>query len=221
MVDVDAAAEGIVEVCRRVAAESDRFRELDAQLGDGDLGITVAYGCEAAGARAAAGGIETFDALFAAVGEAFSEANPSTMGGLVGIGLRKAAREAGSVATLDAASWASLLEAAIEGIQRRGGAAVGDKTILDALSGSHARLSEDGEAQETGGSVARAVREGAERGAAAVVDQTSRVGRASWQGDRSRGIPDPGAELWCSIARAIEAVAGGDPAPRTPGLGSA
>jgi hypothetical protein len=45
--------------------------------------------------------------------------------------------------------------------------------------------------------------------AAAVADIPSRAGRASWQGERSRGARDPGAELWAATAVAIACVTGG------------
>ena len=200
MLQPELARLAILELTYRLAADADRLRELDAQLGDGDLGVTVELGCEAVRERLrrAEAEIESFDQLFQIVGSAFAGGNPSTMANFVRIALKAVAKEVGPVKVLPPGSWATVIRAAMDGIQRRGGANVGDKTILDALDGSLRRLEEDPAA------LATAVREGAERGAAAVVDLPSKIGRASWQGDRTRGVPDPGAELWVSIARILE-----------------
>lgn len=202
MLQPELARLAILEPTHRLAVEADRFRSLDAQLGDGDLGVTVELGCEAVRERLRVEGeIDKFDELFQVVGSAFAAGNPSTMANFVRIALKAVAKEVGPVAVLPPASWQTVLRAAMEGIQRRGSAKVGDKTIIDALDGSLRRLEEDPDAPAT------AVREGAEAGAAAVVDLPSKIGRASWQGDRTRGVPDPGAELWVSIARILEGLA--------------
>lgn len=203
MLQPELARLAILELTHRLAAEADRFRELDAQLGDGDLGVTVELGCEAVRERLGGteGPIESFGQLFQIVGSAFAAGNPSTMANFVRIALKEVAKEVGPITVLPPASWATAIRAAMDGIQSRGGAKVGDKTILDALDGSLRRLEEDP------AGLATAVREGAERGAAAVVALPSKIGRASWQGERTRGVPDPGAELWVSVARILEGLA--------------
>jgi len=206
MSEVRQTRAAVSEICERLAAEADGFRALDAELGDGDLGITVGEGCAAVRQRLATAEITNYADLFREIGQAFANANPSTLANLVGIAMRRVARAAGPVDHLEPPRWSELLRAAMDGIQQRGGAVVGNKTILDALDGSAARLAALGDSA-SGRDVAEAVRAGAAEGAAAIVGLPSQIGRASWQGDRSRGARDPGAELWVAIAVAAEQMA--------------
>ena len=87
----------------------------------------------------------------------------------------------------------TLLRAAAEGIQARGGAAVGDKTLLDALVPATDELEKQvaagAPAAEAVRSVAGVARSAAESTSALI----ARRGRASYSGERSIGAPDPGA----------------------------
>jgi phosphoenolpyruvate---glycerone phosphotransferase subunit DhaL len=207
---VDDTRQAIARVAQRVGRDADRLRELDAAVGDGDLGVTVGSGCDAVLNALSAGRSETFGQLFALVGSSFAAANPSTMANLIGAAMRRVSRRAGDLDELQPAAWAGLLDTAAEAIATRGGATLGDKTILDALAGSQQRLAAM-PADATAAELATAARAGAEDAAAAIVPLTARAGRASWQGDRTRGLPDPGAELWVCIASAIESVCRGEP----------
>ena len=89
------------------------------------------------------------------------------------------------------AELAEMLGSAIEGIQARGGAKLGDKTLLDALIPVHEKL----KAHAAGGDKAAALRDAADA-ADAAIDETRSLragrGRASQVGERSIGTPDPG-----------------------------
>ncbi|MGB4676796.1 MAG: DAK2 domain-containing protein, partial [Aggregatilineales bacterium] len=126
------------DAIRRVVAalkdNSDRLTELDQAMGDGDLGIT---------AKKIANGLETYiddtapdDDLGKYVmtaGMKVNSAAPSTMGTLIASGLMRAGREAKGRAELDGATLAAMFRAAVQGIQERGKAKPGDKTLIDAL----------------------------------------------------------------------------------------
>lgn len=197
MATVEEATARLTAALARLGEEADRFRALDAEVGDGDLGVTVAAGAEAVRAALAAAPPVSFGELFATVGSSFAAANPSTMANLVGIALRRVSRAAGETAELSGASWEELLGVAIAAIEKRGGATLGDKTILDALEGSRAALA------GAGGDPAIAARDGAAAAAAAITALPAKAGRAAWQGERTRGVPDPGAELWAATAAAL------------------
>jgi dihydroxyacetone kinase len=84
-----------------------------------------------------------------------------------------------------------MLGSAIEGIQARGGAQRGDKTLLDALIPVHEQLQE----HAAGGDKAEALKDAATVADAAVDETRSLVahrGRASQVGERSANTPDPG-----------------------------
>jgi dihydroxyacetone kinase-like protein len=97
---------------------------------------------------------------------------------------------------------AAMIEAARDGVAARGGAHVGDKTMLDALDGA-ARTSRSASVRREGASgTLTAAAEGAEAGAAATREMLATVGRASRLGARSVGHVDPGATSVAIILRA-------------------
>src|SRR5262249_42595622 len=106
-----------------------------------------------------------------------------------------------------ATTWADALQAGADGIEELGGAALGDRTMLDALipasKALHARNSATAALSE-----AAAV---AERAAEATASMTPRQGRSSYLGDRALGHPDPGAvavAIWLrAVSKSLEATA--------------
>ena len=93
--------------------------------------------------------------------------------------------------------------AAAEGIQRRGKAQLGDKTILDAIFPARDALAK---AAQEGKGCAKAFElaaEAAERAVAETAPLQSQVSRASWLQERSKGLPDPGASLCAKLLRSI------------------
>ena len=207
MTDASRLGVAVAEIAGVVAKRADAFRELDAKLGDGDLGVTVTAGCAAVRERLAAEAPSSPAELLKLVGKEFGRANPSTLSGLAKAALAAAANALGGRETIGLDDWPPALEAAIAEIRRRGGAELGDKTVLDALDGSLKHVRAALAAGADGLSIRRALKEGAEEAAERIVGLPARVGRASWQGERSAGTPDPGAAVWVEVARAVEALA--------------
>ena len=196
------------DAIRRVVAalkdNSDRLTELDQAMGDGDLGIT---------AKKIANGLETYiddtapdDDLGKYVmtaGMKVNSAAPSTMGTLIASGLMRAGREAKGKAELDGATLAAMFRAAVQGIQERGKAKPGDKTLIDAL---HPAAEAFAEAVERGDGLQAAAREmvaAAEKGLESVTPLQSRIGRAGWVGERTQGKVDPGCAFAVVVLRAL------------------
>ncbi|GAA1779008.1 dihydroxyacetone kinase family protein [Leucobacter iarius] len=169
----------------RMSVHAEELRELDAVLGDGDLGITVSEG-SAAAAAALAELPEDADArgVLRAAGLAFSSANPSTFAALVGGGLIGAADALRPGEHLAAGDAAVLLRALAARIAERGGAEPGDKTLLDVLLPVVVALEAGADADRLRAVAADAVAESAA--------WQSRRGRAAWQRERSVGQRDPG-----------------------------
>lgn len=184
----------------RWAASSEELRELDAAVGDGDLGITVRTGCEAVIARL--GGLQepTPAAVVKAAGAAFANANPSTMAALVGGALLAGAKALGDAGSVGPAEVTALLRAGIDSITTRGKAQVGDKTILDALVPSLSAL----ESADPAAPALTAMIEAAERGVEETSRMQSRRGRAAWVGERSIGHADPGATAYVRFLQALQ-----------------
>src|ERR1700744_986042 len=114
-------------------AHAEELRELDAALGDGDLGITVQAGSlavvKALGALPETASVS--DVLLAA-GKAFSTANPSTFAALIGGGLLAASKTATGKGAVEKADSLAIGRAIAARIIESGKSQVGDKTVLGA-----------------------------------------------------------------------------------------
>ncbi len=178
----------LIRTMTRWAEATDELRDLDAELGDGDLGLTVGAGAAAVSTALADLTDDATPAdLLKAAAKAFSTANPSTMAALIGGGLLAAAKAIPDATEVGAAEGIAIGRAVTESIAARGKSAVGDKTILDAIVPAVTAA-----ADSDGDRLAAAVR-AAEAGVTQTTDLQSKRGRAAWQGERSKGKRDPGA----------------------------
>ncbi len=188
--DVEAALRKQAE---DLMAKADELRELDAAIGDGDLGITVTIGfqalCEALPQLEGA----DISTLLTRAGMAFNRKAASTFGALYATMLMRAARVAKGRDTIGAAEFAAMLSAAAEGVQERGKAQLGDKTMLDALVPAAQAAVAAVESGASLGEVAERAAQEADEGARATVGMRARAGRSSWFGERTEGVQDPGA----------------------------
>lgn len=182
-----------------LAQYSEELRDLDAALGDGDLGITISAG--SAAVIEVLGNLAeeaTPAAVLRSAAAAFANANPSTMAALVGGALLAAAREIANVTDVDTRAGLSIGRAAAQSISARGKSQIGDKTILDALVPAlDAMESATDNVLETG---ILAAREGVEN----TRSLQSMRGRASWLGERSKGLQDPGATAFLRFLEGLD-----------------
>jgi dihydroxyacetone kinase-like protein len=191
------------ELARAFEKNRDRLNELDARLGDGDHGLSMSRGFSGVAAFLREKAPATIDEALVQGGMHFNEVSGSTIGILMFSALREAGKAAGGRASLGAAELAEMLAAAIEGIKRRGKAEVGQKTILDSL---HPALVALEERLSTGAGDAEALQAAAlaaEQGAEATRELESKIGRAKWFSERSRGELDPGAVSGAIIVRTV------------------
>jgi hypothetical protein len=191
-----------------LAAHEDEFRRLDAAAGDGDLGITVRSSCEAALEWLRAHPDAELSSVLAGLAEVCASTNPSTFSSLVSRGLAAAAKSLPGGSDGGIASAVTALEAGIAMIQRRGGAAPGEKTFLDALVPVLA-------AMRNAASVSEALPlmlQAAVRGTQQTMGELAQHGRAAWVGERARGVPDAGCVV---VIRFLEALAGPGTVPWT------
>lgn len=186
----------------RLADSREELRELDAALGDGDLGITVSTGAEAVRARLAELADPAPRDVLRSAAMAFSGANPSTFAALVGGGLLAAAKAADG-GEFSGQQAVAIGRAVIDSITTRGKAQAGDKTVLDALVPSVDVLESMVAQGETAAVTLDAMVSSASDAVAATASLQSRRGRASWIGERSVGHPDPGATAYLRFLEAL------------------
>jgi dihydroxyacetone kinase-like protein len=188
-----------------LAAVHDEITALDAALGDGDLGVTCRLGLRAVLDSPGAATGNLADALLKA-GMAFNTAGASTFGALVATAAMRAAKYArdNAIAQWDLPAIVGATEVALAGLQQRGGAALGDKTLLDALIPALEALRA---AQNRGASLADALADAAtaaRAGAESTTPLQGKFGRAGWLQERTIGVQDGGATV---VAIALETVA--------------
>lgn len=193
----------VLAAAQRMPRHAEELRQLDAALGDGDLGITVSSGAEAVYEAVSALPADAHPAeIFRAAGAAFAAANPSTYAALLGGGLVSAAVPLADATRFGVPELAVAARAVLDRIQERGGADVGDKTVVDVLVPVVEVL--DSQREQSSPETAARVRSRAEQAVAEGESRLSQRGRASWVGPRSVGHQDPGS---VALLRLIEEVA--------------
>jgi dihydroxyacetone kinase-like protein len=182
---------------RRFAAEmADNRAELtrlDAAIGDGDHGTHMDRGMRKALERLDGLEGEDIGAALKAVGLALVSSVGGAAGPLYGTLFMQMGSATDGRDAVDLAGWADALEAGVTGLQARGRAEPGDKTMVDALLPALETLRT---AVQEGVEPADALRRSAaaaEEGMKATVPMQARKGRASYLGPRSVGHQDPGA----------------------------
>lgn len=182
--------------------------QLDSAVGDGDHGTNMHRGFQAALER-----LEGTDAATPAdVLKAVSSALISKVGGaagpLYGTALLRASSALGDKEELSAGDVAEALETALGGVQQRGKAEAGDKTMVDALGPAVEAAKGAAGSGEGTGAVLRAAADAARQGVEDTKPMTARKGRASYLGERAAGHEDPGAFstylLLDAVARTVE-----------------
>jgi phosphoenolpyruvate---glycerone phosphotransferase subunit DhaL len=198
---------------RAFAAQVDENKSyltrLDSAIGDGDHGTNMDRGMRKAVERL--NGVEGHDigAALKAVGTALVSSVGGAGGPLYGTFFMQMGSATAGKSELDLAEWVSAVEAGVQGVQTRGKAKPGDKTMVDALLPAVESLRK---AADDGAGTPEALRQAAdaaEQGMKATVPLVARKGRASYLGERSAGHQDPGAtSSYLLLASAAEALSG-------------
>lgn len=176
-----------------VHAEREHLTELDSAIGDADHGSNMDRGMTAVVAALDALGPATAAAVLKKVGATLVSTVGGASGPLYGTFFLRLAGSLGDVEQADPGAVAAGLRAGLEGVVARGKAAVGDKTMLDALTPALDALDAS---LATGASWADALAAAASAAASgrdATTPLQARKGRASYLGERSIGHQDPGA----------------------------
>ena len=190
-----------------VAEQRDYLVDLDRAIGDGDHGENMDRGFKAA--LEALGQAEP--ASVAEVLKTVAKTLMSTVGGaagpLYGTAFLRASKAAGD-GELDGAGVAAVIAGALDGIQARGKATTGEKTMVDAWTPALEAARAAAESGSDPAAVLEAAATAAESGAAATEPMRATKGRASYLGERSIGHLDPGAVSTSLILRAAVRAAG-------------
>ncbi len=198
-----AVADAMKRVCVALNEQTDYLTSLDQAMGDGDMGITLSKIAVALLAYADATPTGDISKFLVGAGMTANRAAPSTIGTLLATALMRMGKVAKDKDALTLTDLAELLPAADAGIQQGGKAKPGDKTIIDALHPASeafaAAVAQGASMQEAGLSALEAAKAGRDL----VTALRSKVGRASWVGERTEGKIDPGCAAFVVMLSAI------------------
>ncbi|MFK4270563.1 dihydroxyacetone kinase family protein [Streptomyces milbemycinicus] len=200
--------DALAAVVRTVDEHADELGRIDAVAGDGDHGIGMRRGSEAAyeAGRRAQGLGAGAGTLLCHAADAWADRAGGTSGALWGVILRQVGTALGDADRPDAAAVASGVAAAADGVMRLGKAEVGDKTMVDVLvplAGALGEAVAEGQPLAAAWDAAATV---AEAAAKATAELLPRLGRARPHAEKSLGTPDAGAVSLALIARAVHGV---------------
>lgn len=166
------------------------FSDLDGLAGDGDFGTSLATGFKVI--KAELPQIEgDIGAKLLKLSMLCSKHVGGSSGPIWGTGFMKAGMAAKGKSAISLADLSDMLGNAIEGIMARGGAKLGDKTLLDALIPVHEALKQHASSGDGKAALAAAA-DAADEAIDATRSLVAHRGRASQVGARSANTPDPG-----------------------------
>ena len=200
-------AASLLEITRDIIVRHEaELGDLDAIAGDGDHGIGMRRGIEAAlGAAQAAAGAQSVREVLAAAGEAWSEKAGGTSGALWGAGITAFGQSLGNREQYSQADLAQAVEAFRDAVITLGKTDLGDKTMVDALHPYTAAIREGIQAGQPLGQVLERGASTAKEAALATANLRPKKGRARPLSEKSLGHQDPGAYSFALIVAGLSA----------------
>ncbi|ROQ63520.1 dihydroxyacetone kinase DhaL subunit [Streptomyces sp. 840.1] len=200
MLDTDFFRRWMTATAAAVDREAAYLTDLDSAIGDADHGSNLQRGFAAVTAALEKDPPQTPGAVLMLAGRQLISTVGGASGPLYGTLLRRTGKELGEASAVTRDELARALSAGVAAVAKLGGAAAGDKTMLDALL----------PAAEALGTSFEAALDAARTGALATVPLQARKGRASYLGERSIGHQDPGATSAALLIAALAEADGAD-----------
>jgi phosphoenolpyruvate---glycerone phosphotransferase subunit DhaL len=177
----------------RIAEEKDYLTKLDSDIGDADHGSNMHRGFQAVLAKKSELQGKDIGALLKIVAMTLISNVGGAAGALYGTFFLQASAVAGTRTELSPNEFLYILEKGLAGIVLRGKAAIGDKTMVDALQPAVKACKKSIEAGEPLSQVLTKAVAAAETGLKSTIPLMARRGRASYLGERSIDHQGPGA----------------------------
>ncbi|GAA2634870.1 dihydroxyacetone kinase subunit DhaL [Streptomyces vastus] len=198
MLDADFFRRWMTATAASVDREAARLTALDSPIGDADHGSNLQRGFTAVTATLEKEAPGTPGAVLMLAGRQLISTVGGASGPLYGTLLRRTGKALGDAEEVSEEQLTDALRTGVDAVMQLGGAAPGDKTMIDALVPAVDAL----------GDSFAAARAAAEEGALATTPLQARKGRASYLGERSIGHQDPGATSSALLIAALEEAAG-------------
>ncbi len=186
-----------------IAANRDYLVELDAAIGDADHGANMDRGFQAVLQKIEQENPADIGALLKTTAMTLISTVGGAAGPLYGTFFLQMGTKLAGKQEITLQEWSAALDAAVQGVQQRGKAELGDKTMLDSLLPAvravQEALANGSDVKDVLQSAVRA----AEEGMKSTIPLIARKGRASYLGERSAGHQDPGATSAYLLLKAV------------------
>jgi dihydroxyacetone kinase phosphoprotein-dependent L subunit len=209
----------IETTCATVLRNEAYFSDLDGLAGDGDFGTSLATGFRVIEKDLPEIDRSSIGAMLLKISMLVSKHVGGSSGPIWGTGFMKAAMPSKGKQAVSLQELADMVGAAVDGIQARGGAKLGDKTLLDALIPVHEKLKAHAASDNADlGACLKECADVADEAIDATRHLEARRGRASQVGERSAATPDPGIVAIATILQDWCKEFGVERTPRAPEL---
>jgi dihydroxyacetone kinase-like protein len=189
-----------------IEADKGRLSELDGVIGDADHGVTMSIGFTAVNeALAKLDSSADPTTVFNTAAKSFLNAVGASSGPLYGTAFMRAGAAVKGKAAIDRDALADCIAAMAKGMQDRGKAERGEKTMMDAWLPAADAIQEAKTRGDDSVACLEAAVAAAEAGAEATKTMLATKGRASRLGERALGHMDPGAASAVTILKAMTA----------------
>lgn len=196
----------IENMAKAVIENREYLTDLDRVIGDGDHGINMSKGFNAVLSKLDDMNDKDLGTILKNVAMTLISTVGGASGPLYGTAFLRAATAVDGKMNIDKVDILNIFEKAIEGVQIRGKAQLGEKTILDSLVPAYEALKKSFENEESCLDAFRAAEEAALNGVEYTKTIVAQKGRASYLGERSIGHQDPGASSTYIIIKSIKNV---------------
>ena len=207
MADVTKVIEMIHKIAEDIEEQKLYLAELDNVIGDGDHGINMARGFKAVLEVEPTFEGKDIGAILKTTGMKLVSTVGGSAGPLYGTAFMKAGALMNGKTEADINDFIGIMDAAIGGVQLRGKAVAGEKTMLDAMMPARDAIKA---AVEAGDDAKTALAKGlkaAEDGVEYTKTIIATKGRASYLGERSLGHQDPGATSFTLMMKDVAELA--------------
>lgn len=206
MKDVELTVKTMADVA---IANKQYFSQLDSVVGDADFGVSLSTGFQAILDKWDTLDHSSISSFLMKVGVVITGNVGGVSGPIWGTGFMRAGMASKDKTTLTLADLVAMSRAAMEGMMQRGGAGLGDKTLLDAIASATDKLEEWSrrDTQDITGAL-QAAADAATEAIESTRGWIAKRGRQSYTGERSIGTLDPGivavATMMQAVAKALK-----------------
>ncbi|MBP3852638.1 MAG: dihydroxyacetone kinase subunit L [Erysipelotrichaceae bacterium] len=203
MTDTKKLIQLLYSISDTIVENAQFLTDLDAAIGDSDHGINLARGFKKVETELPALEDKTIDAVLKKTGMVLVSTVGGASGPLYGTAFMKAGAVVKGKSEIDINDFLAIMDAAIGGVQLRGKAVEGEKTMLDAMIPANNAMKKAFDDGKDVHSVLQAGVEAADKGVEYTKSIIATKGRASYLGERSIGHQDPGATSFTILLKTI------------------